>query len=289
MRFNICYFGPDHLFHLRRDFILNLKYGLEDLGHAVFLSGKSLDSTCFNLLIGAYFLQPEVLTRISTSGLRHAHINTEVIANDMLNFNPKKTNFLGSYLPAMRAGAFVWDVLMTNVPEHVRYGNKVFFLRWGWVQELEEISQKNEKDLDFYFFGLMSPRRVNILNSLVRRGFRGLGDGFCPYFLRNDRIARAKVNLNLIQDEKYTHVNNFRVCYLANNRSAMISESEQDPAGYLSMTKVAEAGRIADSLAELITARNWQREGERAFEVLRQTPMREILSELLDLAPWGET
>jgi hypothetical protein len=288
MKFNIAYLGPEHLFHLRRDFILAIKFGLEELGHQVFLSGKSVETQCFNLLIGAYFLPADAMQKIATSGVRHAHINTEVIANDMLNFNPKKTDFIGAYLPAMRAGSFTWDVLMTNMPEHHRYENNAFFLRWGWCEKIEEISQNFSKDLDFYFFGMMTPRRVQIVNSLAQRGFRGIADGFCPYFLRNDRIARAKVNLNLIQDEKYTHVNNFRLCYLANNRSAIISEPEQDPAGYLSMTRIAAVDSLAEELADLVGAQNWKREGERAYETLRKTPMKEVLGELLDISNLGE-
>lgn len=282
MKFNIAFFGPEPIFHLRRDFILATKLGLESLGHDVTLSGLQVDAARFNLLLGAYFLPPAEMRRIDASGIGFAHVNTEVIANDMLNHNPRKTDFMGAYLPSMRAGRFVWDVIQDNLAEHRRYGTNAHFMRWGWLPEMEDIPAR-EKDLDFYFFGLMSPRRVGIVQELLRRGFTGLADGSCPYFLRNDRIARARVQLNLVQDAKYTHVNSFRICYLANNRAAIVSEAENDPAGYLALARVVGSpGEVADALADLAAGGRWRAQGEAAYERFRATPMRQCLEQLLE-------
>lgn len=282
MKFGISYFGPEPLFHLRRDFLLSMKYGLESLGHEAVLNGLSLESDCFNFVVGAYFLPTAEIPKIAKSGLRHAHVNTEVIAQDMLNFNPQKTDFLGAYLPAMKAGSFVWDVIQDNMTEYQRYGVNAHFLRWGWDPRLEDIEHRAEKDLDFYFFGMMSNRRKQIVQAVRQKGFRGAADHSCPYFLRNDRIARAKVQLNIVQEEKYTHVNSFRVCYLANNRCAIVSEHEQDPAGYLEMTRLATAQEIPDAVADLVANDKWRQQGEQAQAVMRQRPMKTILEELLD-------
>lgn len=284
MKFGISYFGPEPLFHLRRDFLLSMKYGLEDLGHDVVLNGLSLESDRFNFVVGAYFLPNAEIPKIAQSGVRHAHVNTEVIAQDMLNFNPQKVDFLGAYLPAIRAGQFAWDVILDNMTEYQRYGVNAHFLRWGWDQKLEDIQHRQEKDLDFYFFGMMSNRRKQIIQSVRQKGFRGAADNSCPYFLRNDRIARAKVQLNIVQEEKYTHVNSFRVCYLANNRCAIVSEHEQDPAGYLEMTRLATAQEMPDVVADLVTNNNWRDLGEKAYALMRQKPMKAILEELLDIS-----
>jgi hypothetical protein len=289
LKFNIAFFGPEAVFHLRRDFILATKYGLESLGHDVTLSGLQLDSARFNLLLGAYFLHTPELKQIDASGIRFAHVNTEVIAGDMLNHNPLKTDFMGGYLPSMRAGSFVWDVIQDNLAEHGRYGTRAHFMRWGWLPQLEDIPAR-EKDFDFYFFGMMSPRRTAILNQLVARGFSGLADGSCPYFLRNDHIARARVNLNLVQDDKYTHVNSFRICYLANNRVAILSEAESDPAGYLELARVVKSpAAIADGLAELVAGDRWKAQGEQAYERFRAVPMKQCMEQLLDESFAGAT
>jgi hypothetical protein len=283
VKFNIAYFGPEPLFHLRRDFILVMKYGLESLGHDVVLSGLQLDTTRFNLVVGAYFLPPAELKKIAASGIDLAHVNTEVIAGDMLNFNPAKTDFLGSYLPALRAGRFIWEAVIDNMPEHARYGTRAHFLRWGWHPKLEDIEQRPRKDLDFYFFGMMSARRQKILTGLFERKLSGVADHSCPYFLRNDRIARARVHLNIAQDDKYTHVNAFRVCYLVNNRCAVVSEAENDPAGYLSYAKVVDGKEgIADAIAELLEGERWRAFGEDAYQRFTALPMTQSLEKLLD-------
>ena len=283
MRFNIAFLGYEPLFHLRRDFILALKFGLEDLGHDVALSGRQLDKTRFNLLISAYYLPKSEMARIDQSGFDFAHVNTEVIAGDMVNFNPEKTDFLGAYLPSMRAGRFVWDVILDNLEEHRRHGTHAHFLRWGWHPRLEDIEHREPKEQDFYFFGLMSPRRIEIVADLQRRGWSGFADGDCPYFVRNDRIARARVQLNLVQDDKYKHVNSFRICYLANNRCAILSEAESDPANYLEVASVVHRREeIAEALSGLLAGERWRQLGESAYEKFRRIPMARCLEELLE-------
>lgn len=283
VKFNVAYFGPEPLFHLRRDFLLATTYGLRSLGHDVTLSGLQVDTSRFNLVVGGYFLQRTGLENLERAGVAFAHVNTEVIAQDMLNFQPQKTDFLGAYLPSMRAGRFVWDVILDNLAEHRRYGTNAHFMRWGWHPALEDIEKRAEPDLDFYFFGMMSPRREAIVRDLIARGFSGMADGSCPYFLRNDRIARARVNLNIVQDEKYTHVNSFRICYLANNRVAMVSEAENDPADYLSLARVVRsAAELPDALADVLAEGRWKAQGELAYERFRQTPMTRCLEELLE-------
>jgi hypothetical protein len=283
LKFNLAYLGPEALFHLRRDFLLATRFGLESLGHDVLMSGRQLDTSRFNLVVGAYFLPPAEMRKLADNGLEFAHINTEVIARDLLNFDPRKVDFLGSYLPSMQAGRFVWDVILDNLPEHRRYGTRAHFMRWGWHPRMEDIEQREDKSLDFYFFGMMSARRTGIVNELLRGGFTGMADGSCPYFVRNDRIARSRVSLNIVQDEKYTHVNSFRICYLANNRCAILSEAEKDPADYLSATRVVHRKEeIADALRELIAGNRWKAQGESAYEKFRAIPMTRCLEELLD-------
>lgn len=284
MKFNIAYTGPETLFHLRRDFILVLKYVLEDLGHDVVLSGVSIDTSRFNLLIGGYFLGKDSLQKIHESGVRFAHVNTEVISQGMLNFNPTKTDFTGSYLPSMQHGSFVWDVIQDNIPEHQGYGTNAHFLRWGWHPKMQDIDHRKEKDLDFYFFGMLSERRKKLINNLAKAGLSGAADHSCPYFLRNDRISRAKIQLNLIQEDKYTHVNSFRICYLANNACCILSENEQDPANYLRYTEVIKADELIDKVRQLISKDLWRVRGEQALADFQAMPMRELMASLLDLS-----
>ena len=282
MKFNIAYMGPEWLFHLRRDFILLLKYSLEDLGHDVVLSGVSIDGSRFNLLIGAYALKADAIAQIAKSGVAYSHVNTEIIANDLLNHNPDKTDFLGAYLPSMEQGRFVWDVVPDNMPEHESYGTNAHFIRWGAHPRLADIEHRRDKDLDYYFFGMLSQRRKRLLQTLKAAGLNGAADHSCPYFLRNDRIARARTQLNLIQDDKYTHVNAFRICYLADNACCVLTEKEHDPANYLEYAEVVEPSELAAAVRGYAEGVRWKERGEQAREAIAKQPMRRIMEELLE-------
>lgn len=274
--------GPEWLFHLRRDFILSIKFALEDLGHRAYLAPTSIDKGKINLVIGAYFLSKENLDAITRMGARYINVNTEVIDQDMLNYNPQKVDFMGTYLPFMKAATARWDVLLDNIPKYEEYGSSAHFLRWGYHPRLRDIAHYNDKDLDFYFFGMLSNRRKAILNTLSRAGFKGAADHSCPYFLRNDRIARAKVQLNLIQEDQYTHVNSFRICYLANNSCHILSENEIDPAGYLKYAQIITLDNIVEELRESLEKDRWRDRGKAAGAAFERQTMSELMEALLD-------
>jgi hypothetical protein len=274
--------GPEWIFHLRRDMILGVKYSLEDLGHDVTVSGPAIEGDRFNLLIGAYFLESSLLKQITACGAAFAHINTEVIANGMLNFNPKKTDFLGAYLPSLKAGRFIWDGIQENMTEYARYGANAHLYRWSSHPRLREIEHRAEKDLDYYFFGMLSDRRRALLKSLSDAGLRGVADHSCPYFVRNDRIGRAKIQLNLTQDDKYTHVNGLRIGYLADNACCILSEEEHDPNGYLAYAEIIGPETIVDGVRHFAAQNRWRERGQRALEEFSARPMVAMVEELLD-------
>ena len=283
MRFNICYFGPERILNLRRDFFLALKYGLEDLGHEVFLSNGRMYSDAKNILVGAYFLSAEKMKHIAESKLSYIAINTEIVKNDVLNFNSDKTDFLGGYLPFMQAAEISLDTVWENIEEcETQYGLRSKFLRWGFHPKLEDVDHKAKKDLHFYFFGSASKRRERIIKMLISKGFKGYVDWSCPYFIRNDNIARAKVHLNIVQDDKYSHVNGFRICYLANNKCAILSEREEDGAGYLDLAAISDEADYVSALANLISRDAWKQQAESSYELFRKTSMAECIERVLD-------
>lgn len=281
MKFNIAYLGPENVFHLRRDFLLALKYSLEDLGHRAILAGSKLEVDHINLLVAAYCLPKDQILLIKNSGIKYINVNTEVMGNGMLNHNPLKVDFLGAYMPLITAGIGAWDLVADNLEEYSKYGVAAKFLRIGFHEKLSDIDRNKEKDLDYYFFGTISERRKKILQQLSNAGFRGLADNSCPYFLRNDRIARAKVQLNLIQDNKYSHVPSIRVAYLNNNDCYILSEREHDPAGYLTHADVCDLQELEATLEKVIKNNEWLERGRKAGADFSRIKMTEVIERLL--------
>lgn len=193
----------------------------------------------------------------------------------------KKVDLINAYVPMMKSAFARWDVVEDNIKQYENYDMNANFIRWGYHPSLNEIEHRKEKDLDFYFFGMMSPRRKEIINVLSNFGLRGIADHSCPYFLRNDRISRAKINLNLKQDDKYNHVNAFRICYLINNNSYVISEDENDPSGYLKYIDVCNLDEMINTINDVISTNSWKTNGERSTELYRKTTMNSIMERLI--------
>jgi hypothetical protein len=281
MKINIIYNGPTSTCNQRRDFMLMLKYGLETNGHDVVLSHNTYWPDCLNILFAGHNIPADAL-----KGYQYAVINTETIDNDMLNYKPTKGDFKGQFIPLLQGAKFIWDVIPQNLEQYAKYDLEAKFLRWGYVPELEEIKHAKEKDLDFYFFGNQSPHRVNVINSLLQQGFKGVTHWDVPYFVRNDYIARSKVCLNLIQDPQFRHVNNFRICYLANNKCAVLAQVVKelsDPANYFLYASELFSDVLND-LEESLTylLESHKEKGEESYFLLKEQPAKDILAQLLE-------
>jgi len=183
----------------------------------------------------------------------------------------------------MQSGEAIWEVIAPNIDEYKKLNTDASYIHFGYHPRLEEIHHNPNKDLDFYLFGMLSDRRKNIINELHRRGYRGIADHSCPHFLRNDRIARAKVQLNIRQEDIYSHVPCFRIFYLANNKCAILSEQEVDPTGYLDCAKtVSSTENYVDVFEQLIQENRYKQLAEESFELFKQTPMTECVEKVLD-------
>jgi hypothetical protein len=77
-------------------------------------------------------------------------------------------------------------------------------------------------------------------------------------------------------------VNSFRICYLANNRTAILSESENDPAGYLDHARVTTTERFVETFAEMIEGESWRTEAARSYARFAGITMRDCTARLLD-------
>jgi hypothetical protein len=284
MKFNVSFMGPEQFGNLRRDLMLLLRYSLEDLGHKVMLSMNRVEVGWTNILIGTYFRPASDFKAIMDSGADIIHLNSEVISKDMLNFNPKKVDFLGAYLPFLRTGRGILEMVVDNMPEHQRYGTHAVFLRWAYHEKLEDLRHfaPQDRDLDFYIFGMMSERRKAFVAALQKAGFRGIAHHTCPFWERNSTIERAKINLNIIQEEIYTHVNCFRIGYLANNRCAILSEQEHDPAGYLNDVKITTRETFLNDFASLMEGNRYLQLEKETYYSYRKTHMTHIMESALE-------
>jgi hypothetical protein len=119
----------------------------------------------------------------------------------------------------------VWDYSEANLAELQRMGvrsAKVF--TYGYVpQQSMSFPGSPVKDVDVAFFGLMHPRRYEILNSLQREGFSCIFLEGVYNWERDLTLARAKVIINIhYYSSRVTETNRLMISLLA--RGMVISE-----------------------------------------------------------------
>ncbi|MDX2112540.1 MAG: hypothetical protein SFW63_02220, partial [Alphaproteobacteria bacterium] len=202
MRFNIAFMGLESQSIAWRDLMLLVQYALEDCGHEVELGQYYVDTHAINILIGTYLTPAESIRQLMECGAPIILLQSEIIKHDRINMKtPEQIDLLGLHVPFMRSSLGVMETVIDNQPELDRYGVKNHFLRWAYHERLEDIIHKAEKNLDFYLFATMSPRRTEMVSRIGYKGFKGVVHSYCPYYVRNSHIGRAKVLLNLIQSD----------------------------------------------------------------------------------------
>lgn len=122
----------------------------------------------------------------------------------------------------------VWDYSARNVARLAAAGiADVELVRIGYVPALTRIPAAAAQDIDVLFYGMLSPRRAQMIAALERAGLavtvlRGVTGP-----ARDQMIARAKVVLNLHRFD--SHIFEIvRVSYLLANRKAVVCEVAPD-------------------------------------------------------------
>jgi glycosyltransferase involved in cell wall biosynthesis len=183
-----------------------------------------LYSDRINVLIGAHNLtDPASVEQIEHAG-KYIIVQSEVLNEDSIAGWPVQESYTTIYLPLLQQAYAVWDSLESNQSQLKRFGIDAELLRRvGYLSAMEEIIHKKTKDIDFLYYGSLTPHRIKLIEELRALG----GDVVCVFdeaaIFRNDLIARAKVNLAPNQAPGINHLSS-RVLYLLNNRSIVVAE-----------------------------------------------------------------
>jgi hypothetical protein len=217
--------------HFLDDFCRYLYHGLQSLGHDCTLGHNRLERGRMNIVLGGHLLTlPQDLDAIAGQG-PYIAIQSEIVKRDEINLfrEPKdRERYQKIYLPFLKRAHAVWEGAPGNVDVLESLGIRARLLLGGYHPAMEEIVPKRDKDVDFLFYGSVTPHRRDLLEALKRRGYRleVLFD-VRPIF-RNDLIARTKVNLAPAQGQGMDHLAWGRICYLLNNRALVVVERCRD-------------------------------------------------------------
>ncbi len=149
----------------------------------------------------------------------------------------------------------------------------------GYVPQLTRIAPAPE-DIDVLFYGSVSDRRQAILDRLRARGFR-VEALFGAYGgIRDARIARSKIVLN-VHSYPAQPFQIVRISYLLANQRAVVSESRTDPSEEHDLEAgiaFADYDDLVDRCAELLGDDHARRElAERGFTAFAARSQADIL------------
>jgi hypothetical protein len=230
MRFHLCNVQPQGYLwgHFLDDFCRLMCYSLESLGHSCTMACNQIEPDRVNIIFNGHTIGSIENVDVIAGACKYIAIQHEILNPDGVNLSRNKQQFDEVYLPFMRRAIAVWEGIPRNLAPLKNLGIKTAFFRGGYHPGLEEIRPKLERDVDFLFYGSITPYRRELLERLSARGHMVVAVFDSRSTYRNDMIARAKVNVAPIQGPGMEHFAYGRVCYLLNNHSLVVVQRCED-------------------------------------------------------------
>jgi len=249
VRFAVATPDPAAWMHLRAfdEVAEAVHQGILELGHPCERIVGALAPDRVNILFGAHHLPAAAALPEST-----VLFNLEQIVTGSLWLTP-------AYLALLRRHR-VWDYSARNITALRDLGvTRVAHVPLGHAKSLERI-ERREEDVDVIFYGRLIPRRIELLKRLEARGVRVVAINDAYGRQRDERIARARIVLNVhVADE--ARLETARCFYALINGRFVLSEDSVDAA-----ESGLAAGMAFAAYADIEARCAWylERTGERA-------------------------
>lgn len=290
MRVDLCCVG--NRFNMYRNVIALLYHALTGAGHDVTVSQNRIGTGALTVIVPPMaFRVPELVDALTGRKGRYLVLGVETFDGFAHGMAPGDPDRHEPFRRFFGAAAGVLCLFRQDLEPYRAVTPNPVYLRYGVHPALAEIADAADRPVDVFFFGDVEPypARAETIGRLRAAGLEVdvlAGASGAPHELvRNARIARAKIDLNLAHAG---HVSPQRVVYLANNRRCCVSNAVADPDGYLAaaMPFVDDAALI-DACRAMVADGSWRVQGEAAYERVRGWNMTEIVAAALDEALSG--
>lgn len=274
-------------FQMYRNAFELFRLALAELGHEVEIADNRLDPRALNLLIPPMaFRAPGLVDSLIERRIRYAVVGLETFAGFSHGMTPETRDDDAIFRRFVASAAAIFCVFKDDMAAYRAIDGRAIYARYGFHPGVAEIVPQGERPVDVFFFGDIEnrPKRQRILDAMTARGLKldlltGASQSVDPP-IRNARIARAKVNLNI---NHAAHVSPQRVAYLANNRIRCLSDATTDSDGYLALAETHDGeAALIEGVLSCIAERRYLTDGEAAYAAAGKWPMTEILARALD-------
>jgi hypothetical protein len=276
MKFNISVVDPKGYPYTH--FLYNtcklLNYGLESLGHDCCITRNHLDASRMTILIGGHLLNSlDVIDQIARAG-PYIVLQSEAIQSAIVN--------QAMYVPLLQRARSVWEGIPDQLAPLALLGARPQLLLAGYHPRMEEIAAKNNRDIDFLFFGSITPHRQTMFDQLRQRGCEVVTMFDEDAIFRDDMIARTKVHLAPRQSDAMNHLPYVRICYLLNNRGLCVVERCRDQEWLQDCFLWAESSRWVDLCEQTLRRPGREQLATEFYERYKRTPFTDYLEKVLE-------
>lgn len=285
MRIDLCCVGSR--FNMYRNVIALLYHALVDAGHDVTVSQNRIATDALSIIVPPMaFRVPELVDALAARKARYLVLGVETFSGFAHGSGPEAGDDRELFRRFFGNADGVLCLFRQDLELYRPVTPRPVYLRYGSHPAMVEIPDSAERPVDVFFFGDVDPypARARVLQRLRDAGLTVdvLADSsHAPHeLIRNARIARAKIDLNLAHAD---HVSPQRVVYLANNRRCCVSNTVPDRDGYLTAAKAyPDDAALVEACRGLIADSSWRTRGQEAYERVQSWPMTELMTAALD-------
>jgi hypothetical protein len=284
MRFNITLVDPpgQRCAHFLFDLMRYLAHSIESLGHDCTIERNRCVADRTNILVGIHHLRSRGEAKELLGPSRDYIVyQTEILRNERVN-DHDDGRYKDIVLPLLKGAKAVWESLHSNAEEFKARGIDFDFLRFGYHPAMKDIVFKKTRDIDFLFYGSITPHRKAVTEKLSQLGYRVRVDFDSAAFYRNDLIARSEIVLTLRQSETMNHMPYSRVVYLVNNGVLVVGDGGLEQEALEDVFVWTKSDDVIELCRETLARTDRRQLAEQFHEAFRSRPMTSFLAPLLE-------
>jgi hypothetical protein len=283
MRFSICSIEPDgfKFAHFLYDICKYLCFAIESAGHEICIVRNHLSSDRINIIVGSHRLNsPSNVEAITRAG-KYILLQSEIITGSSINNWNNQKSYAEVQMPLMRQAQTIWTGADSkNSLKQIGIDSEILLL--GYHPAMEEVVHKQKKDIDFLFYGSLTPHRQKMIQELRRRG----GNVLCVFdeaaMYRNDLIARTRVHLAPKQGPEMDHFCGSRILYLLNNRSIVVVERCREQEMFEHCFPYADTEQWVDLCMETLRRPDLEQVTNEYYERFKKIRMVDLVRPLIE-------
>jgi glycosyltransferase involved in cell wall biosynthesis/Tfp pilus assembly protein PilF len=284
MKFSICVIEPEgyKYSHFLYDLCKYLCFTIEANGHECCMVKNKYYSDRINIILGAHNLKDQAsVEQIKRAG-KFVILQSEVLREGGIAGWPDQPTFHTIYVPLMQKASAVWHGLKSNEKYFKKFGIQAEMLpKFGYLPGLEEILHKKKKDIDFLYYGSVTPHRGKLINEIKKRGGNVVTIFDEAAIFRNDYIARTRVHLAPNQSQGINHIT-AKTLYLLNNRSIVVVERCHNQEWIEHCFPYTDTDNWADLCMETLNRPNLNQLADKYFDSYKKLDMSALFQPLLD-------